>query len=105
MTGIFASIAVAGKPRCARCKRPFTPKSADQKYGPTCAKKLAAYQQLEGKLFVGKDVMIKNETGNLCRGCGTDLSDERGRQLCDECLDRPIQLDNCDPDNLFARHT
>ncbi len=41
MTGIFASKATAGKPRCARCKRPFTPKSTDQKYGPHCAQIVA----------------------------------------------------------------
>jgi len=103
MTGIFASIMVAGKPRCARCGRPFVPRNADDKYGWKCARKVAA-METAGELFIAPDgVMIKNGGGNLCRGCGTDLSDEPGRQLCEECLDVPIQLDNCDPDNLFAR--
>lgn len=58
MTGIFASIPVAGKPRCARCKRPFTPKSADQKYGHECARIIAAAgtgdarQALEGHTVI-----------------------------------------------------
>ena len=41
MTGIFVSRAPAGRPRCARCHRPFTPKHEGDRYGPTCARKIA----------------------------------------------------------------
>lgn len=46
MPGIFASKAVAGKPRCARCKRPFTPKHEGDRYGPRCARKMAGQTYL-----------------------------------------------------------
>lgn len=47
MSGIFVSRAPAGKPRCARCHRPFTPKHEGDRYGQTCAKIVAAMQTLE----------------------------------------------------------
>jgi len=58
MPGIFASIAVAGKPRCARCKRPFTPKHEGDRYGPKCARIVEAAgtgdarQALEGHTVI-----------------------------------------------------
>jgi len=77
------------KPKCARCHRPFTPKHEGDRYGPTCARKMDA-MQTQGQLFIAPDgVMIKNEGGNLCRGCGTDLSDEPDREYCSECEDDP----------------
>jgi len=41
MTGIFTAASTPGKPRCARCHRPFTPKG-DEIWGPTCARKMHA---------------------------------------------------------------
>ncbi len=38
MTGIFAKQPLAGRPRCARCKRPFTPKKEGDRYGSTCSR-------------------------------------------------------------------
>lgn len=42
MTGIFAARVNVGKPLCARCHRPFTPKHEGDRYGPTCAMKVGA---------------------------------------------------------------
>ncbi len=39
---IFATQPKAGRPRCARCHKYFTPKKEGQIYGPTCAEKEAA---------------------------------------------------------------
>ena len=47
MTGIFARRPVSGRPRCARCHRPFTPRKEGDRYGKTCARKIAANQTLE----------------------------------------------------------
>jgi ribosomal protein L4 len=38
---IFTKQQISGKPRCARCHRPFTPKG-DEIWGPTCARKMHA---------------------------------------------------------------
>lgn len=35
-----------GKPKCARCHRPFTPKKEGQIYGPKCEKKRIGYMDL-----------------------------------------------------------
>lgn len=40
------------KPKCARCKRPFTPKKAGQIYGLRCAKIVARDRALDGE-YVG----------------------------------------------------
>ena len=47
MTGIFARRPVSGRPRCARCGKPFTPRKEGDRYGQTCAKIVAAMQTLE----------------------------------------------------------
>jgi hypothetical protein len=42
MSGIFVCRAPLGKPRCARCKRPFKLKHEGDRYGPKCARIVAA---------------------------------------------------------------
>jgi len=41
MTGIFVSRVTVGMPRCARCKRPYTPRFQGDKYGKKCARIVA----------------------------------------------------------------
>jgi len=47
----------AGKPKCARCHRPFTPKKPDQRYGEKCARK-AAMDHIEVKNTKGEVVAV-----------------------------------------------
>lgn len=57
MTGIFAKIPIAGKPRCARCHRPFTPKKEGDRYGSTCSR-IAAKDHIEVKNTKGDIVAV-----------------------------------------------
>ncbi len=34
----------AGKPKCARCYRPFTPRKEGQIYGPKCERKMEEHE-------------------------------------------------------------
>lgn len=61
MTGIFASIPVAGKQRCARCGRPITPKKAGDLYGPKCARILAGQISLDSQTLVSGKVQRKRK--------------------------------------------
>jgi len=76
MTGIFAKQPVAGRPRCARCKRPFTPHKDGDLYGPTWARKMAGQVELDHQVLVsgvvlhkGKEksvpIYVKGETGEI----------------------------------------
>lgn len=62
MTGIFVSRAPAGRPRCARCHRPFTPKNPDDRYGQKCARKLAGQIQLDSQVLISGKVLRKRNT-------------------------------------------
>jgi hypothetical protein len=57
MTGIFAKISIAGKPRCARCKRPFTPRKNGDRYGSKCAR-IAAKDHIEVRNTKGEVVAV-----------------------------------------------
>lgn len=46
MSGIFTSIVVSGKRRCARCGRQFMPKHEGDRYGPTCTRKMQGHTDL-----------------------------------------------------------
>lgn len=57
MTGIFAKQPPAGRPRCARCHRPFTPKKEGDRYGSHCAR-IAAKDHIEVKNEKGETVAV-----------------------------------------------
>lgn len=42
---------------CARCHRPFTPRTEGQKYGRICAMKLAGQVQLDSMALISKRVL------------------------------------------------
>ena len=93
-------ITESGQSRCKRCGRGFTPKEPDQEYGPVCARKIGEMQN-KGQLFIAPDgVMIKSEGGNLCRRCGTDISEDPHALYCSECED-----ETGIHDRLESRHT
>jgi len=58
MTGIFRANAAPGRSKCARCGRRFTPKKEGDKYGPECAKIVAAQQHLESVGDVRREAVI-----------------------------------------------
>jgi hypothetical protein len=57
MSGIFVSKAPLGRPRCARCKRPFKPKKDGDRYGPRCARKLADQVELDSMTLISGKVL------------------------------------------------
>lgn len=61
MTGIFTAAATPGKPRCARCGRPFVPKKKGDRYGPKCARKLAGQVELDSQALVSGKVLRKGK--------------------------------------------
>lgn len=58
MTGIFVKIAPSGQSKCKRCGRWFQPKSADQEYGPTCARKMRGQTDLSALDHVYRRAVI-----------------------------------------------
>lgn len=76
MSGIFALKPPAGRPRCARCRKPFTPKG-DEIWGPTCARKMHAQltidkidegltpEQLEDEGLASPVIEVKDEKGEV----------------------------------------
>jgi hypothetical protein len=49
------------KSLCARCHRSFTPKKQGDRYGPTCARKLAGQIQLDGIALVSGKILKKGK--------------------------------------------
>jgi hypothetical protein len=66
-----ANTRLQAKAKCGRCGLQFTPKKEGDKYGPTCARKLAGQVQLDSMALVSGKVLRKRpHPDEECEGYG-----------------------------------